>query len=499
MANAAAGASGALKGAGTGAAIGSVVPGVGTAIGAIGGGLIGGLSGLFGSNGDDYQAQAAQLTPGVSAADASQANGNVQQGVAQQQAFLQALQAQGGVGNQSAALAQQQALAQQLATQNGVANSNEAFNNQRNNNAQLQGIVNGTGPNPAQAQLASATGQNVASQASLMAGQRGAGSNVGLIARQAAVQGANTQQQAVGQGAALQAQQSLAALNQQSQVQAQMQQAAQTQISQQAAQQGAVANLATQQVGQEQTGLNSAQQAAQGQQTAIQGAIANQNNAAVSSQNNVNTTMTGKSINNTNNSQAQTGGLLAGAGAAATALGGAPSTATTTPTNTIADPFKSNAGVQVAYNGGMIQPKFAAGGEVKTPQSYVGRHLTGKMMADGGDVLPIQETAIPAKAASSGGGDMLGSVASMAPQVAEMFKSGGKVLQGEKYATKGKVVPGKASVTGNSLKNDTVDAKLSPGEVIIPRSVMESKDPAAEAAKFVAAIMAKHGKGLPRG
>jgi hypothetical protein len=53
MANAAAGATGALSGAGTGAAIGSVVPGIGTAIGAIGGGLIGGLAGLFSGDGDD--------------------------------------------------------------------------------------------------------------------------------------------------------------------------------------------------------------------------------------------------------------------------------------------------------------------------------------------------------------------------------------------------------------------------------------------------------------
>jgi len=78
---------------------------------------------------------------------------------------------------------------------------------------QLQNVALGQGPNPAQAMLAQTTGANVANQAALMAGQRGASANSGLLARQAAQQGANTQQQAVGQGATLQANQSLNALN----------------------------------------------------------------------------------------------------------------------------------------------------------------------------------------------------------------------------------------------------------------------------------------------
>lgn len=101
----------------------------------------------------------------------------------------------------------QQALLNALQAQNGLGNQTQVYN-------QLQGVVNGTGPNPAQAMLNQATGQNVANQAALMAGQRGASSNVGLMARQAAQQGANIQQQAVGQGATLQANQSLNALGQ---------------------------------------------------------------------------------------------------------------------------------------------------------------------------------------------------------------------------------------------------------------------------------------------
>ena len=87
---------------------------------------------------------------------------------------------------------------------------------------QLQAETQGGGPNPAQAALAQNTGTNVANQAALMAGQRGAGANAGLIARQAAQQGASTQQQAVGQAANLQAQQQLAAQQELQQQQATM-------------------------------------------------------------------------------------------------------------------------------------------------------------------------------------------------------------------------------------------------------------------------------------
>ncbi len=86
----------------------------------------------------------------------------------------------------------------------------------------LQGVQNGTGPNPAQAMLNQSTGQNVANQSALMAGQRGANANAGLLARQASMAGTNAQQQAAGQAANMQAQQSLNAMGQQSQLLGQM-------------------------------------------------------------------------------------------------------------------------------------------------------------------------------------------------------------------------------------------------------------------------------------
>jgi len=82
---------------------------------------------------------------------------------------------------------------------------------------------------------------------------------------------------------------------------------------------------------------------------------------------------------------------------------------------------------------------------------------------------------------------------SMAGRHLTGYANGG-AIQGEAYANQMRPVPGVAAVAGDSKKNDTVPAKLSPGEVIIPRSVMQSADPAANAAKFVAAVMAKNGR-----
>ena len=54
-------------------------------------------------------------------------------------------------------------------------------------------------------------------------------------------------------------------------------------------------------------------------------------------------------------------------------------------------------------------------------------------------------------------------------------------------------VPGQARVQGNSPSNDTVPARVSPGEIVLPRSVTTAPDAAARAAAFVEAIKKKHG------
>lgn len=156
-----------------------------------------------------------------------------------------------------------------LGAQQGLGHQQDVFGMQRNLAGQLQDMGNGIGPNPALAQLNQATGQNIAAQSALMAGQRGARANPALLARLAAQHGGALQQQAVGQGATLQAQQQMSAL-------AQLQQ-----------QQGMMAGLANQQVNQQQQGLSALTNAGLQHQSNLMGLQSNANsvNAGVANQN----------------------------------------------------------------------------------------------------------------------------------------------------------------------------------------------------------------------
>lgn len=74
-------------------------------------------------------------------------------------------------------------------------------------------------------------------------------------------------------------------------------------------------------------------------------------------------------------------------------------------------------------------------------------------------------------------------------------KDAQKVADGkEDPKTHGKTIPGKAPVKGDSPKNDIVPAKAQKGGVVIPRTVMQSKDADQEKA-FVADKLKEHGKG----
>jgi len=292
------------------------------------------------------------------------------------------------------AISQQQGLANQLGAQGA-----QGMNAQTQLGQALLAQSQGQGPNPAAAQLNNTTGQNIAAQGALMAGQRGAGANVGLMARQAANQGAATQQNAVGQNAVLQAQQQLAA-------QGQLQNLAANQINQQS---GAVGNL------------NQYSLANQGQLTGLQ---ANQNstNEAMAS-------------TNANNSSKGIGGLFGGIAGAAMGSG------------LLGSGLQNMVTPQPKYDGGEIESDpYQAMHKV-----YHGHHFEHK------------ESPKLAKV----------------PKI-DRFKEGGKV-------------PGKPKVDHNDPKNDTVKAVLSPGEIVIPLDVMNSEDPAGNAAKFVAAILAKKG------
>lgn len=451
---------------------------------------------MLGQNGTgmNFRAQSAPLVNPVTGEQTSQAYANTQTGLQQQQAFLQALQAQNGLGNQAAVY------------------------------SQLQGVANGTGPNPALAQLNNATGQNTANQAALMAGQRGAGQNVGLIARQAAQQGAANQQNAAGQGAALQAQQSLNAMGQMSGI-------AQNQVSNQA------------------SAVSGYSQAAQNEQQNLLNAVGQYNNAAVGNQ---------SSQNSANGALANSivGGEFGLAGGAAKgASGGAAAGAT-------------GGKVHSAQIGNNPRMMYADGGDVQAPApqggpGFVEQHLLGGIQSNApSNKAPAQGiksnsyafSTDPQKggtqlgeginagimAAGKGlynlfGGsgdqspsdqDMSGGYAnnsSMAgPSAQNMDDAGAATMAmakggpvkallspGEKYLnprevkavekgadpmSQGKKVPGKAKVKGDSLKNDVVPATLEEGGIVLPKHVMESKNPHWEAHKFVSAILAKEGR-----
>lgn len=237
----------------------------------------------------------------------------------------------------------QQSLMQALQQQGGLQNQSQVYN-------QLQSVAAGGGPNPAQAMLNNATGQNVANQAALMASQRGAGQNIGLMARNAALQGGNIQQQAVGQGAAMQANQSLGALN-----------AAGQMANTQAANQVGVTNSY---VGNQQNALAN-----------LYNAIAQQNQTNVSNQAGVNTANAGLAQQGLQGGAGVVGGLINAGGAAAgmkKAAGGVIEKQSG-PSSELGQFLKANKGMQVPESedsgGGLVDVMLSPGEEVIEPEN----------------------------------------------------------------------------------------------------------------------------------
>lgn len=562
-------------------------------------GAIGGLFGTAGgASGTGYKkpGEAANLSPTTNADQLGQAYAGTQNSLGSQQALLTALQDQrgleqqsnmtalqnsltqqqgkvGNVANQALALKGQQGLNNQLSGLQGAANQQNVFNQGQQLAGQLSGaggvfnlsgalasqqalaaqqqatanqyqnIANGTGPNPAQAALNQSTGQNIASQAALMAGQRGAGANVGLMARQAAQQGAATQQQAVGQSAVMQAQQQLAGL---SGLAAQQQAIGGTntnisniaaqQIAQQQAQQAALAGQSQQQVAQQQAGINAAQQAASGmttQQMAQQQALAGQINTVagqqiaqtnagtqaqmqqqaaqqqagqamnanqVGMQSNINNANAGLAGESMKGQKDLIGGGLGGIAKLAFAAkggevrhmadGGAmdamspPPVPNATP---VPEPVPPPAGAQSSFG------KFLQGyNEFNQPQKKEDSPLQGGMqdfVYGIGKKMSSKNTS-SAEAPMAGGADM-GSLAG----AATMAAAKGGVAQRHDYRAGGHVKAKnekeKAVKAGDSYANDKIPAMLSEHEIVIPRRITQGKDPVKGAADFVAKVLAK--------
>lgn len=437
-------------------------------------GLMGPLSNIIGSN-NNFQAAKAPILNTVNWK---------QLGAADQQSL--------------AALAQMQGLIGQTAGLNGFGRENSVYGQMQRLANQYQNLANGKGPNPALAQLQQATGQNVANQAALMAGVRGGSANAGLLAREAGQQGAATQQQAVGQAATMQAQQQLAAL-----------QALQ-------GQQQLLGNTAQAFAGQQMGQTNAYQQAAQNYQANLLNAAGGLNAANVSATNAANAVNAGVAGQNAQTNAQMFGSIMNAAGGAggmmAMAEGGqVPGYADGGETGPKLDPDKVK---QFLQGFGAPQPSpaptpkaYADGGNVG-PSSFVGQYMSNYTPVSANEniaqapavTLPTTEAySSSSGGGKSGGGGGLGSLVGLAA----LLNKGGAVqnpkLQQSHLNMGGALkagghVPGKAAIKGDDTKNDTVDARLSPGEIVIPRSIAQGPNAPQRSAEFVRQVLAKKGK-----
>jgi len=434
--------------------------------------------------------------------DASQ--GGVTNSLASQQALINALAKQNNFVNQSDVYGGMNAYQQSLTNAGGLDKQQMAgrglqdvYGRQAATADTLGDISQGRGPNPAMAALNQRTGENVANQAALMAGQRGAGANVGLMARQAAQQGGNLQQQAVGQGATMQAQQSLNALGQMG-----------TQQSQMAATQSALGNLGTTQVGAGQTALGAQASQANTQAAnqigannqAVQGniqnvgqqlgAAGNFNQAVTAGQASVNAANAQIAQQGLKNKGDILGGALNGGGAgilAATGGKGAAAAAAGSAGSPVTAPGGSDFGGPASVG---PAPDFAEGGEVDPQVAQAAPTPTSGMSSWGSFMKnlsnPSSQDSKLQQGSSKATQGLIGALGMAAMAQGGLAAQGGGVSAGSPAQA--------ATVPGNSYANDKINAVLSEGEVVIPRSIMMGKDPVRGAADFVAKILAKKGR-----
>lgn len=263
----------------------------------------------------------------------------IQSGTTQDQLNRSYDQSQGG-------LEAQQAMVNALNAQNGLGNQSNVFN-------QYADISQGGGPNPAQAMLRQQTGNNIANQAALMAGQRGSSANPGMMGRQAAQMGANIQQNAIGQGAALQAQQQLNAL-------------------------GNMGNIANTQVANQMAGTQGLNNAVQNEQNILQGAN-NANNAnMVNMQNGMNSVNAGVAAGNQNAMGQLFGGAMSGLSSAGGMLSDEKVKENISNADPDLDKFLDSLSKKNYAAGGAVEPLKMSmpGSSVSGPQSAAGQWLS---------------------------------------------------------------------------------------------------------------------------
>lgn len=392
-------------------------------------------------------------------------------------------------GQSQDALKQQQNLVTALGAQNGLNHQNDVYNS-------LNNVANGTGPNPAQAMLNNSTGQNIANQAAMMAGQRGASANAGLMARQAGQVGGNLQQQAAGQGAALQANQSMNALNQ-------------------------MGGMANQQVANQMSGTSNLNQLTQGAQGQTLNAINGQNSANVGFQNGANAANAGIASGAQGQQGNFLGNIMGGAGAAATKMAeGGKIPEATGPRSRVTSFLKGMSPTQpqmtgMAQAGNGLGNIFGSGIKSLMSMPNDGANITNGLPTggvidhrmDNPDLLTQNEMSMQAAPVAQPIDNTDYSQfdkSAMMPKDAAALAKGGKVpalvSPGEQYIPPqdipkikaganplktGERIPGKPKFPGNDYRNDTVPKTLQTGGFVIPNKIMQSKNAHKEAVDFV--------------
>lgn len=498
---------------GVGAAAGNILLGpAGAVIGGVAG--AGGPSALGGAlqnsfigdmynpnKGAGFQGQGANTYMPFGNQDATNAQQGALNGINQQQNFVNALNAQNGLGNQSNVFGQQQALANQL---------------------QMQ--ANGGGPNPALDQLSQANSNNMKNQAAMMASQRGAGANVGLLSKQAADSAGQANLQNNAQAATMRAQQQLSA-----------QQALMGQQSQ-------MAQQANQMVGQQAQGINSLNNASQGYQGQVLGMLGAQNQAATGMQSNINNVNAGIAQGNQQAQSGLFGGLMSGAGSAIGMLakggmvtkqhladGGMAGDGGYSPIQapSLNDGPKSDIGKSLNDTMGSKNPVQKGSNDLSKSifskllkPSSLSPSGPGEMMAGpdaaeaiggggaaaaGGGAGLLE--AAPLLMVAAKGGQAKGKVKAMVsekevvipPKIANSKDAPAKSAQlvSKAMANGGGIKANsesqKAVKSGDSYANDKIPKDLQEGAIVIPRRITQGKEAPKQAAKFVAAILAKQG------
>lgn len=320
-----------------------------------------------------------------------------------------------------------------------------------NTNAALQDRAT-HGSDLARQQLQQATNQNIANATGVIASSKGI--NPAMAAREAGQQAANAGQNAAGQSAVTQSQ----------------------------IQQGALNSLGQNQLAQQQI---------------YQGAISSANTANISNVAQQNQANSQIAVENQKNQGGFFRGLLGAAAGGASALAeggevGVDDAPMIEPKGVIAD--SSN----IAVSG--IPAPAIPGSNI---QSSIGKILSGAVSGFASDISDSPKHV----------GSTSVTQAAKAARRQHPMAHGGKVKAllspGEVYLTpkeakasakgeadpikSGRVVPGKAKVKGDSYTNDTFPTTLEKGGIVIPRSVLDSKNPHLAAKKFVEAHL-----GMPK-